>query len=101
MALIDVSRLANDADLRERVAACAALNGHPNPTAWADNRMWRIAASPGFADAYASALANKIERPGMDPSVITDEQLVAAVADEQSIDTAENSVQPTGYGPVT
>ena len=80
MALIDLSKLAHDADLRERVAACAALNGDPNPGAWADLHMWAVAAAPGFADAYASALANQVPRPGMDPAVITDEQLIAAVA---------------------
>jgi hypothetical protein len=79
MALIDVSNLAHDADFRERIAAAVA-GQEDQPTAWADAHQWRIAASPGFGDAYASALVNGIERPGLDPAVITDGMILAAVA---------------------
>ena len=38
-----------------------------------------MAASPGFADAYEYALNTDVERPGNDPAVITDGQILAAV----------------------
>jgi hypothetical protein len=80
MALIDTANLARDADFRERIAAAAAaydLDLHP--TAWADQHQWTIAAVEEVAAAYAYAIAVGVERPGLDPSVITDAQIVEAV----------------------
>jgi hypothetical protein len=80
MALIDTANLARDADFRERIAAAAAaydLDIHP--TAWADQHQWQIAADEGISAAYASAVLSGIDRPGLDPAVITDAQIVAAV----------------------
>ena len=46
---------------------------------WATEHIWRVAASPGFADAYQYALNTNVERPGNDPAVITDAQILATV----------------------
>lgn len=82
MAYFDQAALSNDADFQQRIAACAAveidLNGL-HPLGWASQNQWTIAAAPGFADAYASAVAGDVPRPGADPSVISDAQILSAV----------------------
>jgi hypothetical protein len=73
--------LSADGDFWNRVAACASVEvpmTH-SPTVWATEHIWRIAASPGFADAYEYALNTNVERPGNDPAVITDAQILATV----------------------
>ena len=72
MSYQSLAALASDGDFRNRVAACAAEQqtqagadlGGLHPTAWADQYLWQIAASPGFAD---------------DPDGISDGQILAAV----------------------
>jgi len=75
------SQLSQDGDFRNRIAACAAveIDTDQQATAWADAHIWEIAAAPGFADAYASALAAEIPRPGADESVISDAMILSAV----------------------
>ena len=82
MAYYDVSLLAVDQDFRARIAACASTEGLPekmHPIYFADQFQWEIAGAPGFGDAYASALAADVERPGADPSVISDAQILSVV----------------------
>jgi len=83
MAFSDQALLSQDFDFTMRVAACGATEGLPaageQPTTWAVNNVWMIAAAPGFADAYASALAAGVPRPGNDPAVISDAQILSAV----------------------
>lgn len=82
MAYFDQAMLSNDGDFFQRVSACAQneidLKGE-HPTNWASDHIWAIAAAPGFADAYATAVLNGIEQPGRDPSVISDAQILSAV----------------------
>ena len=80
MAYSDQALLSVDDDFLNRIAACAAVEVPDDlPQPWASAHIWRIAASPGFADAYASALAGGVPRPGNDPAVISDAQILAAV----------------------
>ena len=83
MAFSDQALLSNDGDFIQRVAACAAvevtLAPGEQPVQWAYNNVWRVAAAPGFADDYASALAAGVPRPGNDQAVISDDELRAAV----------------------
>lgn len=80
MSYFDQSLLAADPDFAQRVAACVSNeDGAINPPAWANDYRWQMAAAPGFADAYASALAGDVEFPGRDPAVISDAQILAAV----------------------
>lgn len=81
MAFSDQALLSVDTDFQQRIAACAATEAPKThqPTQWAADHIWWLAASPGFADAYASALANNVERPGNDASVISDAQILSAV----------------------
>lgn len=70
-------QLANDQYFMNRVGFCAEVEtlGYD----WGiDNRM-TIAASPGFAEAYESALIAEVPNPGLDQSVISDAQILSAV----------------------
>jgi len=75
--------IADDADMRVRVAQAAAQEGvtdeHIDPDIWANEwkRVW--ASAPGWSDAWESALAGDNPRPGADPAVITDGQILAQV----------------------
>jgi|SRR4051812_35556183 hypothetical protein len=82
MAYFDQAALSTDQDFAQRIAACAAVEvelGDTHPYTWATAHQWTVAAAPGFADAYASAVAGEVDHPGADPSVISDAQILAAV----------------------
>ena len=81
MAYSSVSLLAQDYDFINRVAACAAneVSKTYQPLQWASEHIWWIAAAPGFDEAYQYAIETDVERPGWDPAVITDGQILAAV----------------------
>ena len=79
MAYSDIAMLSADNDFIMRTTACAATEGIDNPGGWAMEHQWDMAAIPGFGDKYASALAAGIERPGNDPAVISDGDILSAV----------------------
>ena len=68
MAYADQALLSVDQDFIDRLSASAAVETDPAdglpPDQWARNSVWWIAAAPGFADAYASAVAGGVPRPG-------------------------------------
>jgi hypothetical protein len=73
------AKLSQDVAFINRVAACAAVEQPDDAVSWAYGNVWDVAAAPGFADAYESALAGDVDNPGDDPSVISDAQILAAV----------------------
>lgn len=77
MGYYDGAVLADDEDFWKRVAFCAQLEGLGWD--WGLEHRREVAASPGFADAYAYALATGVENPGRDEGVISDAQILAAV----------------------
>lgn len=84
MAYSDVALLAQDYDFQLRTAACIAVEtadeaAAPNAPAWAADHAWQMAGQPGFGAAYASAIAAGVPRPGNDPAVISDAQILSAV----------------------
>jgi len=83
MAYSDVAALAADQDFMLRTTAAYATetlgDDTTDPATWQSSHAWDMAAQPGFGDAYASALAGGVERPGNDPSVISDSQILSAV----------------------
>jgi hypothetical protein len=96
MTYASVYALSADTDFTFRTSACFAtetLNaaGHDNPQTWAESHRWEMAATPGFGDAYASALAGSVERPGLDPAVITDGQILAAVQSLRSLEASADA----------
>ena len=76
--------LANDQDFMNRVGFCSEVEGFGFE--WGiDNRM-SVAASPGFADAYESAVISEVPSPGKDQAVISDAMILSAV---QTVHAAE------------
>lgn len=73
------AQLQSDTYFRRRVTACAAEQQVADPEVWANDNSWKMAAMPGFAEAYESAVASGIPNPGDDPAVITDPQILSAV----------------------
>jgi hypothetical protein len=71
--------MAEDADLQNRVAACAAQEQPTEPRAWMYTYILAVCAAPGWDAAWASALASGNETPGRDPAVITDGQILSSV----------------------
>lgn len=80
------SAIGDDPYMKQRVAQCAAQQGITDtgidPDVWSTEwrRVW--SASPGWDDAWESALAGEHEpgyMPGMDPAVITDDQVLSQV----------------------
>jgi hypothetical protein len=84
MSYWDISQMSNDLDLTSRAAACAAQEGIDDPRNWAADHMLTLAAEPGWADAWASAIAGGNESPGRDGAVITDSMVLSAVQAENS-----------------
>lgn len=81
MAYADIADLAADRDFLSRAAAAVAAEpgSPPDPMMWAIENQWELAATPGFGDAYGYAVLNGVARPGRDPAVISDGQILAAV----------------------
>lgn len=79
MGYFEISLMAGDADLTRRVQACAAQETDGDPYQWTAANMLDLAASPGWDEAWSSALAGGNETPGRDPAVITDGMILSAV----------------------
>ena len=83
MSYLTQGSISEDPYLRVRVAGCAAKEGCANaginPDVWTNEwrRVW--AAAPNWSQAWESALANEIEFPGKDESVITDGMILSQV----------------------
>lgn len=79
MAYYEQSLLSQDSDFTMRVTACVSSEHYANPDAWVWDHRYAMAATPGFAAAYSSALAANVPNPGRDPAVISDAQILSAV----------------------
>lgn len=71
--------LSQNDHLMMRVAACASTQGIEAPVSWAYDRQWKLSAQPGWAQAYASAVASNVQQPGNSETVITDSMILSAV----------------------
>lgn len=100
MAYADIAALQQDPDFATRTMACYAteigsVTDVIDPASWQVINSWAMAAKPGFGDAYASALVSHPDdpeyRPGNDPAVITDGQILSAV---QSLMPQPTPVEP-------
>ena len=81
MSYWDISDMAQNEDMLNRVKACVAQE-HPDadPETWVSTYMLKVCASPNWGESWASALANlNITQPGKDPSVISDGMILSAV----------------------
>lgn len=68
-----------DSDLRNRIVACAAIEGVEEPWPWVESRSWKWVVQPGWDEAYSEAQSAQKPRPGADEAVITDEMILTAV----------------------
>jgi hypothetical protein len=74
--------ISQDQDLRNRAAIAVAEQGTipaGDEEHWVFTHCRRLGTQPGWREAWESALANGVERPGADPAVISDGQILAAV----------------------
>ena len=77
-----ISQMSLDSDLTSREAACYAQEVPEtsiDPTRWALDHGMTLAGQPGWVEAYESALAGDVNRPGMNDGVITDGMILSAV----------------------
>lgn len=74
-----ITLVAKDEELQSRVTACAAQEGEDSPYNWTMTHQWAWAAQPTWAEKYEYALAVGVARPGQDPAVITDADILTAV----------------------
>jgi hypothetical protein len=82
-----IATMAEDEALNRRVTAAVASEKIIDPEAWLYPRRWQVAAQPGWASAWESAVAGGVENPGENEGVITDGMILSAV---QDIITQEN-----------
>jgi hypothetical protein len=82
--------LASDQDFMNRVGFCAETEGLGFE--WGIGHRMEVAAAPGFAEAYESAVLNGVENPGRDQAVISDGQILSAVQAVAAPDTAVGNV---------
>lgn len=79
----NIANIAQDGLIQRRVLACAFEQKIDNPLQWVADHQWMLAAQPGWADKWASALQNHAAepdyQPGSDEAVITDADILAAV----------------------
>lgn len=75
-----IADIAADPYILRRVTAAAAQEHKTKPfDGWAYNFRWEIASSPGWSEAWESAVVSGVVTPGQDPAVITDGMILAAV----------------------
>ena len=79
MSYADVAAMAADPGLADRIKGCAATEGILDADAWWYTHRWLLAASPGWAEAWAYARSSGKESIGLDEAVITDGDILAAV----------------------
>ncbi|UVK61356.1 hypothetical protein SEA_GINGERBUG_21 [Microbacterium phage Gingerbug] len=94
MTYANVAAIRSNPEMSSRLTACVAVERiSDTPEVWVAEHSWALAAQPGWAAAWASALAAHVEdeayRPGADEAVITDAMILAAV---QSLASAAGSV---------
>lgn len=73
MSYWDIAEMAKDLDLQARIWACAAQEDV------AVVNMLQICAAPGWDTEWASAAAGGVARPGKDPAVISDAEILSSV----------------------
>jgi len=79
MSYNNIADMSESGPLQRRVSAAAAQEQDGDPVGWMAANMLRLAASPGWADAWASAVASGNPDPGRDEAVITDGMILSGV----------------------
>lgn len=79
MSYWDIAEMSRDADLVARITACVAQEIENSEGMVTQYFLLDICASPGWSEAWASAVAAELPNPGRDPGVITDGMILSAV----------------------
>lgn len=87
MSYSTISTMQGSVSLLRRCTAAVAgevtSGGQPGDTAfapqWTAERSWDLAATPGWAAKWESAVASGVEDPGADEGVITDADVLARI----------------------
>jgi hypothetical protein len=80
MSYATIAAMTANGSLIQRLTAAAAEEEKSVPySQWVMDHIWDLAATPGWAAAWESALAGGVADPGADESVITDGMILAAV----------------------
>lgn len=80
MSYSTIATMQNDIALDQRITAAAAQEQKTKPYGeWVAEYRWDIVSTPGWAEAWESAVASGVENPGNDPGVITDQMILSAV----------------------
>lgn len=75
-----IAAIARSTDFCQRLIACAAEQNKTTPfETWVETHRWKLAATPGWASAWESAVAANKANIGSDETVITDAMILAAV----------------------
>lgn len=72
MSYTSVTNMANSNSLKQRVIACAAQEGHTNPTDFANRKMLNLCADTGWVAAWDYAVAEATVNVNPDTGVRTD-----------------------------
>lgn len=80
MTYLSVAHITVSGGMRDRLTACASIEGVEEPYKWVVERIWDFAAMPGWGDSWASG---EVTYPGEDiglhEDVITDGAILSAV----------------------
>jgi hypothetical protein len=83
MTYASIASIVDSGSLRRRILAAAAQENVPNAELWVTQNIWKIAAEPGWAEAWDYATANSTldDNPdtGARPGVINDEMILTAI----------------------
>lgn len=88
MSYVTVAAMHQAGSLLARCGAAVAAEvaaGTPGPSdaavvdAWTVRRSWDLASTPGWSEAWESAVAGGVPDPGADPGVITDGMVLSRV----------------------
>ncbi len=80
MSYATIAAITQSGALYQRLTAAAAEEAKDTtPGSWVSNHIWELAASPGWAGAWESAVENGVTDPGANEAVITDGMILSAV----------------------
>lgn len=85
MSYASIVEMANSGSLIGRITAAVAGEGIDNPEQWTRSNLWKLVASPGWADDWDYAKGASGNNPNVNPDlgvrtdVISDAKILAAV----------------------
>lgn len=86
MSYMSIAQMHDNPPLQQRIVACCTQEGADDPQEAARSIMWKVVAEPGWGEAWDSAVVAAKEAgpenatdPGIDPAVIPDAWILAAV----------------------